>query len=266
MTTLHLVTADVRVDLEVDDERLAVAFRDVASPWVVEDGAVEEATQAQLVLTAAVVGSLDVAVAQAVSDVDRAALSATTCLAIHAACVAGPSGAVVIPGRSGAGKSTLAGACMQRGLVLLSDEAACLRPGRDDIAPHARPLGLSGSSRRILGLPVLASEADPDEVAVCPSLLGTSARPDSRHPPVLVAIPQRVASEPASIVAVPTSQALRRLLENCLNVPTTTPSTGWSASGAWGRLTLLAAAVDCVELRYDDPHDAARLLASALDR
>ena len=40
-------------------------------------------------------------------------LAATSCLTLHAAVVAGPRGAAIVPAVSGAGKSTLAGACQQ---------------------------------------------------------------------------------------------------------------------------------------------------------
>ncbi len=56
---------------------------------------------------------------------------------VHAACVAGTGGGVLLAGFSGAGKSTTAVACVERGLGYLGDDMVAIT---DDSEPHAHSI------------------------------------------------------------------------------------------------------------------------------
>lgn len=205
----------------------------------------------------------DRAAAMVVAAVDRAVLAATPCLTVHAAVLAGRQGAAILPADSGAGKSTLAGAGQQRGLLLVSDEAACLDPDRDVLWPHPRPLGLDHHSRALLSLPAPDDGPAKGERATAPSLLGAVAPVDDAVTPCAVVLPERRAWVPApSLAAVGASEALAALLARCLN---THPDTRWDPERAWRRLVRLVRTVDCYRLVYASPQDGAETLAALLE-
>lgn len=262
MPLLRFHTAGVRVDLDCPGGALSELVADVGAAMLAYDDGPPVVT---VTARAPVAGdsALEAAAAQALSLVDRAALSHTPCLTVHAATLAGPTGCVVVPGASGVGKTTLAGAGMQLGLALVSDEAACFTPEPiGGLAPHPRPLGLSVQSRRLLGV---AGDDDPDcEQATAPDLLGKTADPAWRGSCVLVALPDRRNGTDASVEDVPTGEALTALLGSCLNVPPPHPGAGWQPAEAWRYLSTLAPRVRAVRLTFDSPHDGARLLADLL--
>ncbi|MDQ6716131.1 MAG: hypothetical protein M3Z83_08480 [Actinomycetota bacterium] len=200
-----------------------------------------------------------VAAATILTAVDRAALAATRCLTIHAAALEGAAGAAVVPGPSGMGKSTLAGAAMQSGLRLLSDEAACLDPDDLGVRPHARPLGLSPTSRALLGVDGPPTESA-QEWAVAPGLLGRCAPPSGSSPVALVVLAERVGG-PAHWAPASRADGATALLASCLN---TGPAAAWSPEEAWVLVTRLMPGVTVARLRYDSPHDAAQLLLRRL--
>jgi hypothetical protein len=202
----------------------------------------------------------DLAAAVLVSALDRALLAATPCLTLHAAVVAGPRGAAVVPAVSGGGKSTLAGACQQAGLLLVSDEAACLDPDEDLLWPHPRPLGLDENSRRLLGLPTPPDGPADEERATSPALLGAVAAVDRPVVPVRVVLPVRGATHGATAME-PTgaAEALAALLDSCLNIG---PAGAWTAHRAWSRLTRFAGSVPASRMSYDTPQDGAQALAA----
>lgn len=73
-------------------------------------------------------------------------------LVMHAAVLARPEGAVMLPGFPGAGKSTLcASLALLQGWQLLSDELAILDPASDRLLPHPRPISLKNESIRVVG-------------------------------------------------------------------------------------------------------------------
>jgi hypothetical protein len=247
------------VDLECADEAVADLVADVASEMLARgDGEADVVVSFHPVADEAV----ERAAARCLSLVDRAALGHTGFLTVHAAVLAGPRGCVVVPGASGMGKTTLAAACMQTGLTLLSDEAACFSQPTGALVPHPRPLGLSLDSRRILGI---ASPGDTgDEQATAPSLLGQSAPHSFRGECVLVAVPLRRKGADAALEPLTPAEGLAALLAGCLNVPPLDGQTGWQPADAWRYLSALAASVPLTRLTFDDPYAAARLLAGAL--
>jgi hypothetical protein len=204
----------------------------------------------------------DLAAAALVAALDRALLASTRCLTLHAAVVAGRRGAAIVPAVSGAGKSTLAGACQQAGLLLVSDEAACLDPYRDVLWPHPRPLGLDASSRRLLRLPAPEEGPADGERATSPALLGGVAPVDRSVVPVAVVIPdRRDGSGGATVTPVGAAEALAELLASCLN---TGAGRVWTPERAWSRLTGLARTVPGSRMVYGSPQHGAEALAALL--
>ena len=275
MTALRLRSANARVDL-VGSEALPAAvmsrLRGVmgqlevgASPAVgdVPDQTLHVSTDDGLRLDRSPLpDDPDLAAAAVVAALDRALLASTRCLTLHAAVVAGRRGAVIVPAVSGAGKSTLAGACQQAGLLLVSDEAACLDPDRDVLWPHPRPLGLDATSRSLLRRPDPQDGPADGERATSPALLGAVAPVDRPVVPVAVVVPERRdGSGAATVMPVGTAEALAALLASCLN---TGSGRLWTPERAWSRLTRFARTVPGSRMVYGSPQDGAEALAALL--
>jgi hypothetical protein len=176
---------------------------------------------------------------------------------VHAAVVAGPAGAVVVPSASGGGKSTLAGAAMLRGLRLVSDEAACFA-ATGELLAHARPLGLDEQSRRLLGL---HEEPGRGELAVAPGLLGRTWPPDRPTRCAAVVVPHRRPDGPAASRPGTPAEGLAAVLACCLNAPAADGDRGWSRTDAWAHLSGLLRSVRVHHLDWSDPHEGADRLA-----
>lgn len=254
--TLRFHTAGVRLDIDVADEavRTTVAWAGAGMLAGARPG------PADVVLAEPPVPSptIEARAAAVLAQVDRAALSATLCLTVHAAVLAGPRGTAVVPGASGLGKSTLAGAAMQLGLDLVSDEAACFAEPVGELWPHARPLGLDGRSRSLLGLGV--DNAGEDELAMPPSALGRTAPGGRRVRCTHVVVPTRRLGGPATTTAATAAEGLVATLSCCLNVPSRNPG-GWRREDAWAYLSRLMRDVQVVRCSYADPQGgAARLV------
>jgi hypothetical protein len=247
------------VDLECADAAVADLVADVGAEMSTRGDAEADAVVS---FDPAVDEPIDRAAARCLSLVDRAALGHTDCLTVHAAVLAGARGCVVVPGASGVGKTTLAGACMQSGLVLLSDEAACFSQPTGVLVPHPRPLGLSLPSRQLLGLTCPSDVGD--EEATAPALLGRSAPQSFRGQCVLVAVPLRRKGAEAALEPLTPAEGLAALLASCLNVPPLDGQSGWQPADAWRYLSALSANVRLARLTFDDPYAAARLLVGAL--
>lgn len=112
-------------------------------------------------------------------------------LSIHAAAVATPQGAVMLPADSGSGKTTLCGRLLQRGAAYLSDDSVALdHDGR--VLGYPKPLGFKGMARELF------ADAGPVDTApggrlqsvwqVAPSRLGAVAVTSAD--PVAVVVPR----------------------------------------------------------------------------
>ncbi|MGB8382006.1 MAG: hypothetical protein WCG47_12345 [Dermatophilaceae bacterium] len=204
----------------------------------------------------------DLAAAVLIAAIDRILLGATTCLTIHAAAMAGPRSAAIVPGVSGTGKSTLAAAAMQRGLRLVSDEAACLDPHLNVLWPHPRPLGLDQSSRTLLGLPAPTQGPVDGERATAPALLGPTVPTDQTVPVTLIVLPfRRPGCAAPGLTEISRADGLAALLGNCLNIGATA---AWTPQQAWARLGALIAATQVLRMDYDTPQQGSVLLTQAL--
>ena len=98
---------------------------------------------------------------QAPSFVMRTALEAPAAaflargafVALHAAAVSGPRGAVVLRGSAGTGKSTLAAAAAARGLQVLGDESVLVaRDDADAIVASVREVAIRADAASLVGL------------------------------------------------------------------------------------------------------------------
>ena len=121
------------------------------------------------------------------SVVNRAVAQASRLLALHAAALRRPDGAVVVlAGASGAGKSTLAGALVGAGWDYLTDEAVGIAPDLVAVG-YPKPLALDAGSRALLGLP-----SDPSPVADLAALRSSAVGLAGRVGPVsAVLLPSR---------------------------------------------------------------------------
>lgn len=273
MTALRLRSANARVDLVGSDllaapvmSRLRGVMGQLEVSAFDEDGpdrGVHVTSDDGLRLDGrALPDDPDLGAAALVAALDRALLASTRCLTLHAAVVAGRRGAAIVPAVSGSGKSTLAGACQQAGLLLVSDEAACLDPDRDVLWPHPRPLGLDATSRRLLRLPAPEDGPAHGERATSPWLLGAVAPVDRSVVPVAVVIPERRdGSGGAMVTPVGNAEALAELLASCLN---TGVGRVWTPERAWLRLTGFARTVPGSRMVYGSPQDGAEALAALL--
>jgi hypothetical protein len=247
------------VDLECRDATTADLVADVGSSMLAQT---DSGADVVVACDRADGEEVERTAARALSMVDRAALGHTTCLTVHAAALAGARGCVVVPGESGVGKTTLAGACMQAGLTLLSDEAACFTDPVGTLVPHPRALGLSPASRQILGL--APSDGGQDEEATAPALLGRSAPQTYRGDCLLVAVPVRLRGVEAALEPLTAAEGLAALLACCLNVPPLDGQRGWQPVDAWRYLSSVASSVQLARLTFDDPYAAAAVLGDAL--
>lgn len=256
--TLTCLTAGVRVDLLGIDGEVRELVRRVAGGLVVdEDGAAAVSVGIGHVNVPAGADT-EQAAARWVHALHVAALAHTPALPVHAAAIAGAAGCIVLPGPSGAGKSTLAGAAMQSGLTLLSDEAACFTDPVGTVLPHARPLKLSLLSRRLLGV---SSPADPDvEIALSPEGFGEAAAPSSSHHCVGIVVPLRESGRPAALEPISPSAALSALSQSRLPADAGI----WTAERAWAYLSQLVGQAQVAALHYDDPYEAAAVLETLL--
>ncbi|MCU0309568.1 MAG: hypothetical protein MUE36_01325 [Acidimicrobiales bacterium] len=73
-------------------------------------------------------------------------------VALHAGAVELDGRVLLVAGESGAGKSTLTAALVQRGASYLTDEVAVVRLPSGGVAPFPKPIDLSSTSRRLLGI------------------------------------------------------------------------------------------------------------------
>ncbi len=165
----------------------------------------------------------DLAAAWLLWYLNRLAATTPHRVTIHAGAVAGPYGAVVLPGPPGAGKSTMTAALVRAGCDYLSDELAALDLDGRGVHPFPRPLALHPTSVALLaagpgGPP--ARTADGADAVTRPgreggllapsrSLGATVARPT---PPAAIVMPRIVAGAPGRLEPLPPPPALLALL------------------------------------------------------
>ena len=138
---------------------------------------------------------------------------------LHAAVVAGESGAVVLCGGSQTGKSTLTVACVASGLHYLSDDMAILDVGAATVEPFARPIMLREGGRRLLAdravLPESGGSSDAaGETFVTAGEVGRVAT--TALPVVGVGVITR--ADVASVMPLSRAATLQTLVSHCVTL------------------------------------------------
>jgi hypothetical protein len=173
--------------------------------------------------------------------------------AVHAAALAGPHGAVLLPARSGEGKSTLTAALMNAGFRLLGDDtvaltdavearkapfAICLKEGAWTLLSARFPqLAQAPTYRRMDGKTVRY---------LFPKSREQVGKPEGRYPIRWVVFLRRGADEAVRLVPVSKADALTRLTAEF------SPLAGGLSEPQIERLVQWIRAVDCFELRFTD--------------
>jgi hypothetical protein len=195
--------------------------------------------------------SWDAAVDALVTVVNGEVITAFEGFAVHAGVVAVAAGAIAFPGVSGAGKSTLTAACLQAGARYVSDEALCVEFGRGLVRPYPKPIRLSASSQRLLGL----SPPWTTDALVTAEELGATAV--GAPLPLLHVVELVRTDQPPRLVPVPRSTALADLLHFSFN-HYKRPRAAFELAGR------LAARACAWRLEYSSPRAAAELLLDRL--
>jgi hypothetical protein len=185
---------------------------------------------------------------------------------IHAGAVAGPHGAVLLPGPPGAGKSTMTAALVRAGCGYLSDELAALDLTGRCVHPFPRPLALHPTTVALLdagpGPPTrptgggvadvtapVVTRAGREGGVLAPShsLGATLAGPT---PPAAIVMPRIVAGAPGRPRPLGPPAALLGLLAHA-------PNLALLGARAFGVLAELAARCPAYGLEFDAPAPAA---------
>lgn len=180
-------------------------------------------------------------------------------LLLHAGLVDTPSGALMIPGRSGAGKSTLVAALSLAGFGYFSDEIAVIEPSTSAVRPFAKaPCLKAGGWRALLRdfeSPSVAPTPRVDGLAVRYVEVPSRATNDATARVRWVLLPARERGARPGVRPVSRARVLAELAANSLNLPSRAPD-------AIETLARLVEEAECLELEYDSPREALRVVAS----
>ncbi|GIU91960.1 MAG: hypothetical protein KatS3mg011_0866 [Acidimicrobiia bacterium] len=180
-----------------------------------------------------------------VARMNRRAVERSHTFAVHAGVVSFGDRTLAFPAPSGGGKTTLVAACLTRGATYLSDEALILDAELRAV-PYPKPLALSDWSAAILGV-----DPWPGETLVTAAQLGADVA--QRPAPLTdLLIPHRAPG--AGLEPLPRSETAATLLRLSFNHYR-------DPRAAFGLATAAARRVRAWRLSYDDPGEAARLLA-----
>jgi len=144
----------------------------------------------------------------------------------HAGVVAGPSGAVLLPGSAGSGKSTLTGALVDAGYAYYTDEVAVL--GADlMLRPFPLPIALKAHGVPVLqarfphlaALPVHLRSGDRKHVVYMPPPARSLPSADDRAAARGIVFPRYTAAAETKAVPLSSAETLQRLLGECRYVP-----------------------------------------------
>lgn len=231
------------------DHRFAVVD-DRMSPEALDDGSWA------LLADGGVVGrgrDLDEVIALLLTRVNALAITGYAGLAIHAGVVSRAGRVVAFPAASGVGKSTLVAACLASGFDYVSDEALCIDLTSSRVEPYPKPIMLSPSACRMVGLPVV--DAGPDEVAVTAGTLGAEV---ARGDLGLAHVVELVRTDgPPRLVARPAATVMTSLLGMSFNHYR-------RPRAAFDTAVLAARTASAWRLEYPDPLSGARLLTEHL--
>jgi hypothetical protein len=176
--------------------------------------------------------------------------------AVHAAAVAGPQGAVLLPARSGEGKSTLTAALLDAGYRLLGDDTVALSDAVE-ARPAPFPICLKEGAWTLLSarFPQLAQAATHRRMDgkmvryLFPNGRDHVEQPAGCHPIRWVVFLRRGADEVTRLVPLRKADALSRLTAEF------SPLEGGLSEPQIERLVQWIRTVDCFELRFADLDD-----------
>lgn len=189
-------------------------------------------------------------------ELNRATVRWLEGFAIHGGALWGASGAVLLPGPPGSGKSTLTAACARSGLPYMSDEIA-LFTGDGSVRPFPKPLWLSSWSRHILGIDddSLQFVAPGFKAVLAPEELGVNVVVDPVDVGHIILI--RRSESGTSLEEVNPSHGAAELMSNTYHLDERSAIAFPLAAEVVREATVL-------ELKVDDPPDAAETVAKAL--
>lgn len=185
----------------------------------------------------------------------RARRSAANDVALHAAVIGGPLGAIALCGSSGSGKSTLATAAAMRGWRHLSDDLGLIDLATMTVTPYARPIMVRAGGRAHLATvpppPAEHLEFFPDEWFVPASELGAVI---DHQPAPLLAVGFLTWDDSATMTPLSRANTLHDLVLHSATV---------AAQGAHGfkELTRVAEIVPGYRVGLGAAHDVLDLLA-----
>jgi hypothetical protein len=173
--------------------------------------------------------------------------------AVHAAAVAGPHGAVLLPARSGEGKSTLTAALLDAGFRLLGDDTVALSDAVE-ARPAPFPICLKEGAWTLLSarFPQLAQAATHRRMDgkmvryLFPKSRDQIEEPAGCYPIRWIVFPRRSEDDVARLVPMRKADALARLTAEF------SPLAGGLSERQIERLVRWIKAVECFELRFAD--------------
>lgn len=177
-------------------------------------------------------------------------------LLLHSAVVERHGSGLLLSGEPGAGKSTLAAALTFGGWRLLSDEVGMIPPGRRELLPLPRPVGLKNQSIEIVRTAYPEAILGPSTVETRKGTVAhlrptteSVARAAESATPKWIVFPKFVAGVTPEVRPVSRADALLRLAEQSFN---------YSVLGLTG-FNALADVVDgcsCFDIRFGTLDDA----------
>lgn len=180
--------------------------------------------------------------------------------AIHAAAIATPRGAVLLPGSSGAGKSTFTTWMLSRGCNYLTDELVVLGGENGQLLPFTRPLSIKQGS-----FSVLESFLDCDSADSIKGSAGLmlphrfiNANFSATVPPLaLILFPEYRAGATTELIQIPPGLGCARLMECYVN------ARNLKGHGIGG-LAEITRNTPAYSLQYGSFHGLAHVLSEAL--
>lgn len=183
-----------------------------------------------------------------VAGLNNAAIALCPYFAVHGGVAGWEGGIVGLPAESGQGKTTLIAALVRQGLAFLSDEALVF-DDEGKVLPYPKPLALSPWSARLVGQPVHDTET-----LVTASDLGGTVGGEGRLTDLVVS---QYGHTDMALDPLPRSQAVAALIQYSFNHYK-------DPARAFRIATDVAREVRVWRLEYDDPLEAAALLAEKL--
>lgn len=200
-------------------------------------------------------GSSELLTSRLLTDINREAVNQYEGFAAHAGVIARDGRAMALPALTKGGKSTLTSACVMAGFGYVSDESLCIDIKSGEVVPYHKPIMLSAESCRLLGIDEPSDHSGWVERGVTANDLGGTAVTD--HLKLDHIVFAQYGHDDVNLTPLPASEAVAGLLRLSFN-HYKTPADSFRLA------TSIAATVRTWRLTYDDPQEAAELLAEEL--